>query len=64
MAQLGQGDPQRGAMVLDQMIGQQAMQIGFNEIFHVLGILFVLVTVFVWFAKPPFAARVRGGGGH
>ena len=62
------GDLQRGAVVLNQMISQQAVQIGFNEIFHLLGILFLVVIVFVWFAKPPFAAKMGGGaaaaGGH
>jgi len=71
---LGRADPgsgpgealQRGAMMLDQMIGQQAAQIAFNEIFHLLGILFIVVIAFVWFAKPPFAAKLGGaaGGGH
>ena len=67
VATLGQGDTQRGAMVLNQMIGQQAAQIGFNEIFHLLGILFLVVIAFVWIAKPPFAAKTGGGaaaGGH
>jgi MFS transporter, DHA2 family, multidrug resistance protein len=66
VATLGQGDPQRGAMVLNQMISQQAVQIGFNEIFHLLGILFLVVIVFVWIAKPPFAAKTGGAaaGGH
>ncbi|RYG79281.1 MAG: MFS transporter, partial [Alphaproteobacteria bacterium] len=65
--QLGRGDVQRGAVVLNQMISQQATQIGFNEIFHLLGILFLVVIVFVWIAKPPFAAKMGGGaaaGGH
>lgn len=64
---LGSGDPQRGAMMLNGMISQQAAQIGFNEIFHLLGILFLVVIVFVWFARPPFSAKVGGGaaaGGH
>jgi len=63
---LGRGDVQRGAVVLNQMISQQAAQIGFNEIFHLLGILFLVVIVFVWFAKPPFAAKLAGAaaGGH
>ncbi|GAA3922667.1 DHA2 family efflux MFS transporter permease subunit [Luteimonas lutimaris] len=66
VTQLGQGDVQRGALVLNQMISQQAVQIGFNEIFHLLGILFLVVIVFVWFAKPPFAAKVgaAAGGRH
>ncbi|WP_133479095.1 DHA2 family efflux MFS transporter permease subunit [Cognatilysobacter segetis] len=63
---LGQGDPQRGAVVLNQMISQQAVQIGFNEIFHVLGIVFLVVIAFVWIAKPPFAAKAgpAAAGGH
>lgn len=67
VAALGQGDVQRGAVVMNQMISQQAVQIGFNEIFHLLGILFLVVIVFVWFARPPFSAKVGGGaaaGGH
>jgi DHA2 family multidrug resistance protein len=54
---LGHGDLQRGAVALNQTISQQAVQIGFNEIFHLLGILFLVVIAFVWFAKPPFAAK-------
>src|SRR3546814_3049107 len=38
-----QGALQRGALMLDHMIAQQAAQIGFNEIFHLLGILFIVV---------------------
>src|SRR6476620_7368543 len=63
---LGAGDTQRGAMALNQMISQQAAQIGFNEIFHLLGILFLIVIAFVWIAKPPFAAKASSAaaGGH
>jgi DHA2 family multidrug resistance protein len=64
---LGHGDLQHGAAVLNQMISQQAAQIGFNEIFHLLGILFLVVIAFVWIAKPPFTAKgARGApaGGH
>jgi len=66
IAALGQGDMQRGAMVMNNMVSQQAAQIGFNEIFHLLGILFLVVIVFVWFARPPFAAKNGGAasGGH
>ncbi len=68
VATLGGGDPQRGAVVLNQMISQQAAQLGFNEVFHLLGILFLVVIVFVWIAKPPFLAKLGGGaataGGH
>ncbi|MGY4515968.1 DHA2 family efflux MFS transporter permease subunit [Lysobacter sp. HA18] len=64
--QLGQGDLQRGAFVMERMISQQAVQIGFNEIFHVLGIVFLVVIAFVWVAKPPFAAKAGPAvaGGH
>ena len=64
---LGGGDLQRGAAMLERMISNQAAQIGFNEIFHLLGIIFLCVIAFVWIAKPPFAAKMGGapaGGGH
>ena len=67
VSQLGGGDLQRGAAVLERMISNQAAQIGFNEIFHLLGLIFLGVIVFVWMAKPPFAAKMGGapaGGGH
>ncbi|MET0290374.1 MAG: DHA2 family efflux MFS transporter permease subunit [Pseudoxanthomonas sp.] len=67
VSELGRGETQRGAVALNQMIGQQAAQVGFNEIFHLLGIIFLAVIVIVWFAKPPFAAKAAGGaaaGGH
>ena len=66
VARYGGGDLQRGAFVLDRMITQQSMQIGFNEIFYLLGIIFLAVIVFVWIAKPPFGAKVSvpAGGGH
>ena len=38
VSRIGGGDLQRGAM-LDYQIANQAAQIGFNEIFHLLGII-------------------------
>jgi len=66
VSRLGGGDMRQGASILDRMIGNQAAQIGFNEIFHLLGIIFLVVIAFVWVAKPPFAAKMGGaaGGGH
>jgi DHA2 family multidrug resistance protein len=68
IARLGGGDLQRGAAILERMISNQAAQIGFNEIFHLLGMIFLAVIVFVWFAKPPFTPKVGGtaeaAGGH
>ena len=63
---MGHGDLQQGAAMLERMISNQAAQIGFNEIFHLLGILFLCVILFVWIAKPPFAAKMGGAaaGGH
>ena len=48
------------------MISSQAAQIGFNEIFHLLGIIFLIVIAFVWIAKPPFQAKAgpEAAGGH
>ncbi len=67
VAQYGGGDLQRGAAVLEKMISNQAAQLGFNEVFHLLGIIFIGVILFVWLAKPPFGAKTGGapaGGGH
>ena len=67
VTQLGGGDLQRGAAALERMISNQAAQLGFNEIFHLLGLIFLGVIVFVWLAKPPFAAKGGPGaasGGH
>lgn len=66
VTRMGGGDMQRGAAFLERMIGNQAAQIAFNEIFHLLGIIFLVVIAFVWVARPPFAAKIGGaaGGGH
>ncbi|GAB3376192.1 DHA2 family efflux MFS transporter permease subunit [Lysobacter rhizosphaerae] len=66
VTRLGGGDLQRGAFVLERMISNQAAQIGFNEIFHLLGIIFLVVIAFVWVAKPPFVAKAgpEAAGGH
>ena len=57
---------EQATFVLDRMITQQSMQIGFNEIFYLLGFLFLTVIVIVWFARPPFTAKTGApaGGGH
>ena len=67
VAKYGGGDIQQGAVVLNGIITQQSMQIGFNEIFHLLGIIFIAVIAVVWIAKPPFSAKGGPGaeaGGH
>lgn len=63
---MGQGDLQHGAAVLNEMINHQASQMGFNDIFLLLGWVFLLIIGLVWLAKPPFGAGggAAAGGGH
>jgi MFS transporter, DHA2 family, multidrug resistance protein len=59
------GDSQTAVAVLDQTITLQGLQISFNEVFHLLGWIFLSLIVVIWMAKPPFAAKAgAGGGGH
>ena len=64
--QLGQGDAQRAAALLDRMITQQAYQISFNEICHGLGYLFLGLILVLWLAKAPFhkEAKTETAGAH
>lgn len=65
VARMGDGHLQSGAAMLERMITHQSAQLGFNEIFHLLGIVFLLVIAFVWIAKPPFSAKIGpAAGGH
>ena len=65
VARMGGGDLQRGAMMLERTLSNQAAQLGFNEIFYLLGIIFLLVIAFVWMAKPPFSAKIgQAATGH
>jgi DHA2 family multidrug resistance protein len=42
---------------VDQVVTNQAMTLGVNDVFHVLGWMYLLLIPFIWLAKPPFAAR-------
>jgi MFS transporter, DHA2 family, multidrug resistance protein len=42
---------------VDQVITNQAMTLGVNDVFHALGWMYLLLIPFLWLAKPPFAAR-------
>jgi len=42
---------------INNMITQQGMLISANEIFRLSAIAFVMLTILVWFAKPPFTAK-------
>ncbi len=63
--QLGQGDQQAAAGVLNDIITQQAYQISFNEVFHALGWIFLALVLVIWLARPPFTPKARPvAGGH
>jgi DHA2 family multidrug resistance protein len=63
MAQMG--DPQTAAVTINQMITQQGLQISFNEVFYLLGWVFLSLVFVIWMARPPFAAKASAaGGGH
>ena len=42
---------------VDHVINTQAMTLGVNDVFHILGWMYLLLIPFVWLAKPPFSAR-------
>jgi DHA2 family multidrug resistance protein len=42
---------------VDQVITSQAMTLGVNDVFHVLGWMYLLLIPFLWLARPPFTAR-------
>ena len=63
--QLGRGNDQLAAGMINQMITQQGYQIAFNEVFHMLGWIFLGLVAVIWLAKPPFAAKAGpASGGH
>ena len=63
--QLGHGNVQAGADVINGMITQQSYQIGFNELFYSLGWIFLGLMPVIWLTKPPFSPRANAlSGGH
>jgi len=65
ITQLGGGNATTGNDVINNMITQQGYQISFNEVFHVLGWVFIGLIVVIWMARPPFAAKAgAAAGGH
>ncbi|OOG49063.1 DHA2 family efflux MFS transporter permease subunit [Rhodanobacter sp. C01] len=66
ITQLGGGDPQTGASLINNMITQQSLQIGFNELFHALGWIFILLIPVIWLTRPPFTAKssAAAASGH
>jgi len=41
----------------NQVISSQASTLGVNDVFNMLGLMYLILIPFVWFAKPPFGAR-------
>ncbi|NII11318.1 DHA2 family efflux MFS transporter permease subunit [Oleiagrimonas sp. C23AA] len=61
----GAGHTQEAAAMLNRMITQQGYQMGFNDIFQALAIIFLFLIGVVWLAKPPFIASAGpAASGH
>ncbi|MBK5143362.1 multidrug efflux MFS transporter permease subunit EmrB [Budviciaceae bacterium BWR-B9] len=54
--------PEQISAYLNNQITNQGLIISANEIFWLFGGIFLLLLVFVWFAKPPFI--IGGGAAH
>ena len=42
---------------VEHIITTHAMTLGVNDVFHVLGWMYILLIPFIWLTKPPFTAR-------
>jgi DHA2 family multidrug resistance protein len=61
----GINNAQTADVTLDQMLMQQGYQMSFDEIFHMLGWVFLALIVVIWLARPPFTAKTGpAAGGH
>lgn len=47
----------KALMYINNVITQQGFQIAFNEVFHALGWIFLVLIAVMWLAKPPFLTR-------
>jgi MFS transporter, DHA2 family, multidrug resistance protein len=47
----------RASEYVNYVISNQASTLGVNDVFHMLGLMYLLLIPFIWFAKPPFGAR-------
>ena len=50
-------DEYRKAVRICADADDQASTLGVNDVFNMLGLLYLILIPFVWFAKPPFGAR-------
>jgi DHA2 family multidrug resistance protein len=65
LSQYGQGNPQAGAVAINQIISLEGYQISFNEVFHVLGWVFCSLVLVIWLTRPPFIAKAGpAAAGH
>lgn len=66
VATLGNGNDNVAYRLLERMIDSQSYQLSFNELFHLLGWIFLSLIVVIWIARPPFTAKSGGAaaGGH
>jgi len=63
--QYGQGNPQVGAVAINQIISLEGYQVSFNEVFHVLGWVFCSLVLVIWLTRPPFIAKAGpAAAGH
>ncbi|MEO6966954.1 MAG: DHA2 family efflux MFS transporter permease subunit [Rhodanobacteraceae bacterium] len=60
------GGVQHFAATINGEITRQAVQISFNNVFHVLGWIFLGLVAVIWLAKPPFVPKAgpAASGGH
>ncbi len=42
---------------VNQVISSQSSTLGVNDVFNMMGLIFLTLIPFIWFAKPPFGAR-------
>jgi MFS transporter, DHA2 family, multidrug resistance protein len=59
-------DLQQFAAGINGAITQQGVQISFNNIFYVLGWIFLSLVIVIWLARPPFVPKAgpAASGGH
>lgn len=55
---------QQASSYLAQAVTEQGLIISANEIFWAAAAVFLMLTVLVWFARPPFGSGGGGGGAH
>jgi DHA2 family multidrug resistance protein len=42
---------------VNQVISSQSSTLGVNDVFNMVGVIFLILVPLIWFAKPPFGAR-------